>query len=139
MKAIRTLAAAVAAVLTLGACASSGGGAGAVPARIDGPRGVEASAPTIKVDNRNWADVVVYAMRGGSRVRLGMVTSMSTQTFRVPRSLLTGSDNLRLLVDPIGSSQGYVSEAILVRPGQQIAFNVQNHLSMSSVAVWDRD
>jgi hypothetical protein len=144
-----TLAAAVAASLTLGACASAGGGAGlsssysadaaggsgagTVAARESG----SSRAPVIRVDNRNWADVVVYAVRSGRKQRLGMVTSMSMARFRLPDSMVTGTGELQLLVDPIGSSNRYLSAPVLVGPGQDVAFNVQNYLPMSSISVWE--
>src|SRR4051812_21546531 len=83
MNALKTLVTAVAASLTLGACAAGGTATGA--ARLpDGPSpGRAAAAPadepaTVKVSNYNWMDVVVYAVQGGTRVRLGQVTTMST-------------------------------------------------------------
>ncbi|HEX8691834.1 MAG TPA: hypothetical protein VF746_05415 [Longimicrobium sp.] len=138
MHALKTLAAAVAASLTLGACASSGAGGSLTPA--DAPARAQASPATVKVENRNWQDVVVYAVREGSgvRARLGMVTSMSTQTFRIPRHMLAAGDNIRLQVDPIGSTRGYVTEGILLRPGQQASFSVMNHLPMSTLSVLNR-
>ena len=150
MRVRMTLAAAVAASLTLGACASAAGGAGlsnSYSADAAGGSGAETVAaresgssrtPIIRVDNRNWADVVVYAVRSGRKQRLGMVTSMSMARFRLPESMVVGSGELQLLADPIGSSGGFLSAPVLVNPGQDIAFNVQNYLPMSSISVWER-
>ena len=140
MNALKTLAAAVAASLTLGACASGSTATGA--ARLpDGPSaGRSAAAPvqptTLKVSNYNWMDVVVYAVQGGTRVRLGQVTTMSTGNFRIPtRMTNNGVETVRLMVDPVGSTEGWQSEGISVRAGQQVQFNVQNSLAFSSVFV----
>ncbi|HYJ80722.1 MAG TPA: hypothetical protein VEW03_14000, partial [Longimicrobiaceae bacterium] len=66
MHALRTLAAAVAAGLTPSACASTGGAA---------PGGTDRPAPraqtTVRVENHNWQDVVVYVVGSGVRTRLG--------------------------------------------------------------------
>jgi hypothetical protein len=139
MHALKTVVAAVAS-LTLGACAAGGATSNAM--RLpDGPApGVHAAPgaePTLlKVSNYNWMDVVVYAAKGGTRVRLGQVTSMSTATFRMPQRMLGSStENVRLMVDPIGSTEGWQTEALTLRSGQTVQFNVQNSLRFSSVLV----
>lgn len=135
MRALRTstLAAAAAAILTLGACAS-GGGNGAAPA----DRSSHMREATVVVQNQNWQDVVVYVVQSGHRMRLGMVTAMTTSKFRLPQRFLGSASDIRLLADPIGSTQGYQTEGLRVLAGQQVAFNVQNRMSLSSVAIWDR-
>ena len=147
MHALKTLAAAVAASLSLVACASAGGGNPSALYLADGPSASTArhttsaahpSAATLHVENYNWMDVVVYAVQGGIRMRLGQVTSMTSADFRLPARFLSGSDNVRLLVDPIGSTQGYETDGILVRDGQRVSFSVQNALQFSSVQVGSR-
>src|SRR4051794_13824688 len=140
MNALKTLAAAVAASLTLGACASGGTATGT--ARLpDGPSaGRNASAAVqpavLRVSNYNWMDVVVYAVQGNSRIRLGQVTSMNTVAFRLPTRMVNNAvESVRLMVDPVGSTQGWQSEGISVRAGQEVQFNVQNSLSFSSILV----
>ena len=140
MSALKTLAAAVAASLTLGACAAGSTATGA--ARLpDGPFAGRTAAPTVepavlKVSNYNWMDVVVYAVQGNSRVRLGHVTSMSTTSFRLPMRMVANNvQTMRLMVDPIGSIEGWQTEGISVRAGQQVQFNVQNALPYSCVLV----
>ena len=140
MNALKTLAAAVAASLTLGACASGGTATGT--ARLpDGPTAGRTAAATVqpamlKVSNYNWMDVVVYAAQGNSRVRLGQVTSMGSASFRLPaRMVENATQNVRLMVDPVGSTEGWQTEGISIHAGQQVQFNVQNSLSFSSVLV----
>jgi hypothetical protein len=148
MRVRMTLAAAVAASLTLGACASMGGNGAGLSSPLSSTRAVSgasasggssgvAAEPTVRVQNQNWSDVVVYAVRGGRRHRLGMVTSMSSARFRLPRGLAMGSGDLQLVVDPIGSSRGFTSQPIHVGNGQDIALSVQNHLPMSTVSLWN--
>ena len=141
MNALKTLAAAVAASLTLGACATGGTVTGAArlpdgPAAGRGAAASQAAAPvTLKVSNYNWMDVVVYAVQGGTRVRLGQVTSMNTTSFRLPPRMVNSGETVRLMVDPIGSTEGWQTEGISIHAGQQVQFNVQNALSFSSVMV----
>ncbi len=130
MKIIRAMALPLALLLSLGACASTGGKAasGALPH----PR----PETTVLVTNNNWATVVVYAVREGSRTRLGTVTSMRTELLRFPRGSMPAGGSVRLMVDPIGSRISYTSPVVQVMPGQQIEFNIENQLAISSISVW---
>lgn len=89
----------------------------------------------VHVQNHNWEDVVIYAVRNSTRSRLGQVTSMSTVSFVIPRAFMgTGSD-IRLLADPIGSSRTFLTDALLLSPGVQIDLYIENHLPASSWTV----
>jgi len=152
MHALKNLVAVAAASLAMTACASTGGTAnfaqqlnGAPVAngtqlvqasnrKASGAGAVSAPA-TVRVSNYNWLDVNVYAVQGGTRVRLGTVTSMSNGTFQLPARFLAQANSVRLMVDPIGSTEGYMTDGILVHGGQQISFNVQNALQFSSISV----
>lgn len=139
MHALKTLAA-VAASLTITACASGGTtGTARLP---DGPGagrslgGPAVEPAVVRVTNYNWMDVVVYAVQGNRRVRLGQVTTMGTTSFRLPSAMTSNAtQNVRLMVDPVGSTQGWQTEGISVQAGQQVQFNVQNALQLSSVLV----
>ncbi|MGH7482958.1 MAG: hypothetical protein ACRELV_12455 [Longimicrobiales bacterium] len=92
---------------------------------------------TVDVTNSHWSDINVYAIRGGMSVRLGTVTSMTSRTFRLPRSVIAGLADLRLHADPIGSRHGYTSPRIIVGSGRRVIWRVENNLSLSSYAVRD--
>ena len=140
MRTLKTLVAAVAASLTLGACASASAGTPPIMSLVDGPAPAaihRASAPSalLHVENYNWMDVVVYAVQGDTRMRLGQVISMTGQDFRLPGRFLSDGDNVRLMVDPIGSTEGYMTDGIVVRDGERVSFSVQNALQFSSLTV----
>ena len=113
----------------LSACAS-----GSSPQ--SGPAPSIGESAMVRVSNNNWADMNVYMVRSGMRVRLGTVTTMGTRSFRVPKSLMNASGELRLVADPIGSQDVHVSQPVQVWPGQTVQFKIENHLAISSVAVW---
>jgi hypothetical protein len=93
--------------------------------------------PVVEVTNHNWSDVVVYAVREtGSRVRLGMVTSMGTQALRLPRGLVNSIGGIRLVASPIASSSQFQTEPMNVWPGQTIELRIENQLGISTVQVW---
>lgn len=100
-------------------------------------RGPAPVSSVIRVANNNWSDITVYVLRAGNRVRLGTVTSMGAGVFRMPDTLLRSSGNVQLVVDPIGSRQVFVTPSIQFFPGQEIDFQVENHLPTSSVSVWE--
>jgi len=93
---------------------------------------------TLTVKNYNWLDMRVYMVRGGSRVSLGYVTSMDERTFVVPEAALgAGGQGARVVVDPVGSRRGWVSEALNFVPGDQLEARIQNHLAVSYVTFRD--
>lgn len=120
---------AIAMLLSAIACAGASQAGGPSPGMQD--------ITTARITNNGWLDVNVYAARGGSRQRLGMVTGQNTETFRLPRYLVDAR-GVRLLIDPIGSPQGYQTDLISVAPGQQIELVVQQRISMSHYSVFDR-
>ena len=75
---------------------------------------------TVRVENRAFLDMNVYVVRGGGRIRLGMVTGNSTMIFRLSRDAVAAGGRLRFLADPVGSGRTPVSEEIDVFPGEQV-------------------
>jgi hypothetical protein len=129
MTGLRCAVTALAMSLVVGACGVADSGARSAPA----PRMERA---TVHVTNNNWSDVRIFAVYQGQRVRLGTVTSMGSQVLRIPQTMVRAAGNIRLLVDPIGSNDTFVSEPLHIRPGQQVEFTVQNHIAISTVSVW---
>jgi hypothetical protein len=114
----------------LGACSMLPGGGGD---EFD-PEYVPPGPITVRVTNHNWADVVIYAVRGSARTRLGQVTSMSNVLFDLPEMTSSGND-VRLYVDIIGSRAYFLTDVLLLSPGVEIRLWVENHLPASSWAV----
>lgn len=98
--------------------------------RGDADRTVE-----VEVTNNNWLDMTVHAVSGGTRVRLGTVTTGTRQRFDLPRILNVRSTELRLSADPVGSTRTYHSRPILVEPGSRVQWSLENHLALSSFSV----
>jgi hypothetical protein len=78
----------------------------------------------LQVENRGFADMVVYAISGAQRIRLGIATGNSTRAFTIPRILLRGAGPLRFLADPIGGSRSPVSEEMVVHPGDIVTLTI---------------
>lgn len=139
MTTLKTLTIAALAAATLGACA---------PAANDGMKnsfGPDQPARSrnnvnavVRVENQNWSDMVVYVVQGSMRMRLGTVTSMRSVTFRVPHVFQGNGGEIRLLADPIGSGETYLSDPVRLRDGEQLSLSVQNSLQLSNIAVFRR-
>lgn len=106
MTTLKNLAAVAIATLTIAACGP------ALAGNADGVDRPRRETAVVTVENQNWSDMVVYVTQGGMRMRLGMVTSMRSATFRLPAMFLGHSGDIRLVADPIGSSEYFVSEVI---------------------------
>src|ERR1051326_8971704 len=81
------------------------------------------STATVYVQNDNWLDIVVYAVRGGARFRLGQVTSVQSAVFELPSAALGATNSLYLLADPIGRTTAYdmfATDDIMIAPGHTI-------------------
>jgi hypothetical protein len=113
------------------ACASNRG-------RSAGELGAIEVATTLTVRNDNWLDVAVYLVRGASRFRIGTVTGTGSQIFRLPPDATSAGNPIRVMADPIGATRGYVTEPIVLSPGQRLEVRVGSPISVSSFAVWNR-
>jgi hypothetical protein len=101
-------------VVVLTAC---GGRAAEDPVHPDSPAMLE-------VQNQSFADMVIYAVNGAQRVRLGMATGNSTKSFALPSYLLRTGGPLRFLADPIGGNRTPVSEEMVVHPGELVTLTI---------------
>ena len=97
------------------------------------------STATLYVQNDNWLDIVIYAVRGGSRFRLGQVTSVQSAVFELPPAALGATSSLFILADPIGTSRAYemfATDDIMLAPGHTIIdLRLDNVISHSSWSV----
>lgn len=78
----------------------------------------------VQVENQGFSDMVIYAVSGGQRVRLGLANGHSTRTFTIPRYLVGGAGPLRFLADPIGGDRTPVSEEMVVQPGDLVTLTI---------------
>lgn len=89
----------------------------------------------VEVQNNNWADVRVFLVRYGEGDRLGMVTSMTTERFRVPRAWVNQAERIAIRVEPIGGGGFFASQDVPLVPGAVLELTVQNHLALSSMII----
>ncbi len=75
---------------------------------------------TVRVENRNFLDMNVYIVHQSQRIRLGMVTGLSTQVFTIPGYIVRGSGQLQFELHPIGGRGNPRTESISVQPGDEV-------------------
>ncbi|MCY3547715.1 MAG: hypothetical protein OXH51_05435 [Gemmatimonadetes bacterium] len=115
-------------------CASSSERSGEPPGVGDEAARQGAPESKLHVNNRNWLDMRIYALRGSERITLLSVTSMRTDSVPLPARLLTAG-GFRLLADPVGADP-YRSNTIYLRPGQTVWWRLENTLNQSSLWVY---
>jgi hypothetical protein len=93
----------------------------------------EATGPvTLKVTDTNSMDVDVYVLADGFSTRMGTVSTAQTGDFVVPDRAWQSASGLRVIIDPIGSRAGFISERINgIEPGSTINFQVAPDLSLT--------
>ena len=72
------------------------------------------------VDNRGYPDMVIYAVDGARRIRIGTATGNLTTKLRIPATVVQTGREVQFVADPIGSNRAGVSNKIFVRPGQEV-------------------
>ena len=88
----------------------------------------------LAVDNGSIFDVRIYVLRAGQRYRLGLVGSGRTMTFPLGRFLI--DREIALYAEPVGARGHQRSDAIYVRPGQEVRFGLEKRLRSHSIAVY---
>ena len=83
---------------------------------------------TIIVENDATMTVNIYALRQGTRLRLGQITGLKQREFPLRRSMVGGGGQLQLLIDPVGSPQNYPSQSILINEGDVIELQVSSFI-----------
>lgn len=89
----------------------------------------------ISVSNNNVLDMTVYAVNQSMRVRLGTVTTSTTQHFTLNLHQISATGEFQLLADPIGSRRTFTSESIHVFAGQAVEWMIQPDLRQSSLVI----
>jgi hypothetical protein len=90
----------------------------------------------VRVVNKHWSDVSISLDAGGQRTRLGVVTAVSSGSFRPPERLLSQGTAFRLIADPIGATTTLSSETVHARPGQIVEWTLELDLKRASLAVY---
>ena len=128
---------------TIGKLMSTAILAGALTAMSSGPLRAQATdnAPTenavaepqlhaeLVVENNNWLDAHLYAVRGGMKTSLGFMTALGKKTFELPSRAFLPGDDVQILVHLIGGVS-FLTTAVVVYPGDVVELVIQNNLAL---------
>ena len=92
----------------------------------------------IEVVNDNYADMGIFVMGEASNLRLGEVTGKTTATFTLNPDQISPSLGLRLLADPVGSRNAFLSDAVVAGPGSIVVLNLSPALAQSYITLRSR-
>lgn len=105
--------------VTLAGCASMGA------TSSSSPLPPEPDAAKVRIQNDAWDDMTVYLAGQGMNVRLGTVTQMSQETFRIAERLLEQPKQMYLVARPTGSTRLIpVASAGQIWPGHVSEFRI---------------
>jgi len=99
------------------------------------PPPANAEGLTVEVADDHVLDMRVYLVRGVTPIPLGAVGSGEHRVFHVSAAELGQSGEIRLMADPLGSQDRFVTEPIQISPGQRVVWRLAHRLSLSSVTV----
>jgi hypothetical protein len=89
----------------------------------------------LEVDNNNFLDVTVYAVSGGSSLRIGEVVGKSKGQFTLDPKKVLMTGGLQVLVDPIGSNRTYLSPSVYPYGGATLRLSVAAYIDQSFLSV----
>lgn len=114
----------IAGALTLGCARQRGGGADLpLPAPV-----------TLEVTNNNWADMAVYVVHSGQRIRIMTVVTTNTVSVTLLPDQVGPGGEVRILARPLGGAGRFLGPVIFASPGQTVAVTLENDLNQSTVS-----
>ena len=93
---------------------------------------------TLAVQNDNYWDMHVYAMRDGAYWSLGFAPGLSHAKFTIPEFMTAPTSDFQILAKPVGSNVSYMTGPILMGTANEIDLTLQNDLVFSSFLLRDR-
>jgi len=85
--------------------------------------------------NRNYLDVNVFVQHDGQASRVGTVTGSSSTAMDVPSWMVGKGGLVQLIAEPIGDNSRYVTDNLLIQPGQMVELNVESLIARSNYSV----
>ncbi|HEU4563780.1 MAG TPA: hypothetical protein VFS05_03985 [Gemmatimonadaceae bacterium] len=92
------------------------------------------NAVMLRVENRSFSDMDLYATHIGLRYRVGSAPAQSTVTLSVPHDLYP-EGTLRVIALPVGGSGRATTGPVTVRSGEEVSFTISPDFVGSSVSV----
>jgi hypothetical protein len=91
---------------------------------------------TLEVRNHNWADVNIYAVRSGQRMRLATVTATNSSSLILPPEMIGPGGEVRIYAQAIGGSGRFLSPRVYASPGGVVMLELDVSLRRSTITAW---
>ena len=91
-------------------------------------------AATVTIHNQQASDIRVYVVAGSAEHRLGLVTALSTATFRIP-SVVPSPSDLRFRAVPLASGEPQSTDMITVFAGNSLVFTIGHGPATSNLVL----
>jgi len=98
--------------------------AGSCTSQPGSPTPTATPQTVVRVVNRNYLDMDIYALVSGEPMRVGTVTGLSTQLFPLPVGVVTTSAEVQFRANPVGSRRTGVSMAVHANPGDTLQLEI---------------
>jgi hypothetical protein len=92
----------------------------------------------VVVQNNGFYDQHVYAVQGGQRRTIGLVTGLTTQRLELPRVMADTPEDIQILALPIAGGSAYLSQMLAAHPGVQVNVTLHTDATYSSTTVSDQ-
>jgi hypothetical protein len=80
----------------------------------------DAPRTILEVDNQSFADMTMYIVNGGHRVRLGRAAGKTKTQLTIPPTIVGRARELQFLADPLAGDRPAVSNRIWVDAGDRV-------------------
>ena len=89
----------------------------------------------LTLNNHHWLDVNIFVQHDGEASRVTTVTASTSQSLILPLWLLGDSKIVRIIAEPVGEQDSYVTDLMRVDPGQSVELNVESALARSNYSI----
>jgi hypothetical protein len=89
----------------------------------------------LTLNNHHWLDVNIFVQHDGEASRVTTVTASTSQSLILPGWLLGDSKLVRIIAEPVGAQDSYVTDLMRVDPGQSVELNVESTLATSNYSI----
>jgi hypothetical protein len=87
------------------------------------------------LNNRHLLDINVFIQHDGQSDRVATVVASTSRSLLLPLWMLGQSKAIRLIAEPIGDDSRFVTDILVVQPGQMVELNVEGLLSRSNYTI----
>ncbi len=105
-------------------------GCGARTSATAGPEvgSTDGETSRIVVENQSTAQMRIFAISVGQRVRIGSVNGLSTQTLRIPDYVVGGGRNIGFAIEPLAGRASAHTVELYVSPGDAVRLVIPSQI-----------